>query len=86
MIWVFLTTFFVMATVMTIMAVGVMSGREPIKGSCGGIGAIGIDQSCEICGGSPQRCEEETRGAEGRSARDTARGAGNAGFYDADKP
>lgn len=78
MIWVFLTTFVVMATVMAIMAVGVMAGREPIKGSCGGIGAIGIDQSCEICGGSPQRCEEETRDAAPRKKilKDA--------FYDAD--
>ena len=49
MLWVFLTTFVVMGTVMAIMAVGVMAGREPLKGSCGGIGAAGIDQSCEIC-------------------------------------
>lgn len=86
MFWVFLATFLVMVTVMAIMAVGVMSGREPIKGSCGGIGAIGIDQSCEICGGSPQRCEEETRGNEGQAARDTAGVAGKAPFYNADKP
>jgi hypothetical protein len=39
----------------------VMSGRAPIKGSCGGIGALGIDQSCDLCGGDPQRCETETR-------------------------
>ncbi len=80
MIWVFLTTFLVMATVMAIMAVGVMAGREPIKGSCGGIGAIGIDQSCEICGGSPQRCEEETRDAGAASRKKTSKAA----FYDAD--
>ncbi|MEQ8516096.1 MAG: (Na+)-NQR maturation NqrM [Chromatocurvus sp.] len=80
MIWVFLTTFVVMATVMAIMAVGVMAGREPIKGSCGGIGAIGIDQSCEICGGNPQRCEDETRDAGTAPRRDAAKAA----FYDAD--
>ena len=58
---IFLISFFVFALILAAMAVGVMAGREPIKGSCGGIGALGIDQSCEICGGNPQRCETETR-------------------------
>ncbi|TXS92993.1 (Na+)-NQR maturation NqrM [Parahaliea maris] len=60
----FLITVVVFAAVIAAMAVGVMAGRAPIKGSCGGIGATGIDQSCTICGGDPQRCEEETRGGE----------------------
>ena len=58
---IFLISFIVFAFILTAMAVGVIAGREPIKGSCGGIGALGIDQSCEICGGDPQRCETETR-------------------------
>lgn len=80
MLLAFLATFVMMATVMAIMAVGVMAGRDPIKGSCGGMGAIGIDQSCEICGGNPQRCEDETRDADDRNRRDVSRPA----FYDAD--
>lgn len=80
MLWVFLTTFVVMASVMAIMAVGVMAGREPIKGSCGGMGAVGIDQSCEICGGNPQRCEEDTQGAGGVPRSNTQSDA----FYNAD--
>ncbi len=56
----------VIGLVITGMAVGVIMGRAPIKGTCGGIGALGIDQSCEICGGDPKRCDEETRdGKEG---------------------
>lgn len=39
------------------MAVGVMFGRQPIKGSCGGMSAVGIDAECEICGGNPARCD-----------------------------
>jgi len=58
---IFLISFIVFAVILAAMAVGVIAGREPIKGSCGGIGALGIDQSCEICGGDPQRCETETR-------------------------
>jgi hypothetical protein len=41
------------------MAIGVMMGREPIKGSCGGMAALGIDTECEICGGNPSLCETE---------------------------
>lgn len=58
---IFLISFVVFAFIIAAMAIGVMTGREPIKGSCGGIGALGIDQSCDICGGDPQRCETETR-------------------------
>ncbi len=50
-----------MAIVMGIMAVGVIMGRGPIKGSCGGMGALGFDTACDICGGDPGRCEKETR-------------------------
>lgn len=39
-----------------IMAVGVIFGRRPIAGSCGGIAQLGLDAECEICGGKPQDC------------------------------
>jgi uncharacterized protein len=57
----FVITVLVFGLVIGAMAVGVMAGRAPIKGSCGGMGAMGVDTACEICGGNPQRCEEETR-------------------------
>ena len=57
----FLITLLVFCLVMAGMAVGVMNGRAPIKGSCGGMGALGVDTACEICGGNPQRCDEQTR-------------------------
>lgn len=60
----FLITALVIAVVITIMAVGVIAGRGPIKGSCGGMGALGIDTACDICGGNPQLCDEETRDGE----------------------
>ncbi|TGD73596.1 (Na+)-NQR maturation NqrM [Mangrovimicrobium sediminis] len=75
----FLITALVFGLVMLGMAVGVIFGRAPIKGSCGGIGALGIDQACSICGGDPQRCEEETRSpASGESAA-------QAQYYSADR-
>ncbi|MBE9539205.1 MAG: (Na+)-NQR maturation NqrM [Proteobacteria bacterium] len=58
----FLISFVLIGLVMAGMAIGVMAGRGPLKGSCGGMGALGIDTACDICGGNPQRCEEETRG------------------------
>jgi hypothetical protein len=60
----FLISALVIGLVMLAMAVGVINGRAPIKGSCGGIGALGMDTACEICGGDPRRCDEETRGGE----------------------
>jgi len=60
----FLITVLVFGLVMAGMAVGVIMGRAPIKGSCGGMGALGIDKACGICGGDPQVCEAETRGGD----------------------
>ena len=60
----FLISALVIGLVIGAMAVGVIAGRPPIKGSCGGMGALGIDTACDICGGNPQRCDEETRDGE----------------------
>ncbi len=60
----FLVSVLVIGLVMAGMAIGVIMGRQPIKGSCGGMGALGIDTACEICGGDPKRCDEETRDGE----------------------
>ncbi|MEP4148123.1 MAG: (Na+)-NQR maturation NqrM [Halioglobus sp.] len=60
----FLISFLVFGLVIAGMAVGVIMGRGPIKGSCGGMGALGIDTACDICGGDPKRCDEETRDGE----------------------
>ena len=53
----FLVTLAVFVLTIAAMSVGVIFGRSPITGSCGGLGAVGIDQECKICGGNPQRCE-----------------------------
>ncbi len=60
----FLISVAVFGLVIAGMAIGVIMGRQPIKGSCGGMGALGIDTACEICGGDPRRCDEETRDGE----------------------
>jgi hypothetical protein len=46
----FLTTFFIIAVVIALMAIGVMFGRGAIKGSCGGVNNGGeclCTQKCE---------------------------------------
>lgn len=55
---IFLVVFLVMVVVVALMAVGVMAGRKPIAGSCGGIANLGIEKECSICGGSREKCEE----------------------------
>jgi len=49
----------ILALVIMAMAVGVIVGGKPIKGSCGGMSALGIDKACDICGGNTAKCEEE---------------------------
>jgi len=56
----FLTVFGVFSFLVAIMAIGVMMGRRPISGSCGGIGRVnGENGECAICGGDPIKCESE---------------------------
>ena len=64
----FLLAMLVFILVVAGMAVGVIFSNKPIKGSCGGMSAIGIDSNCDICGGNPKVCEEETRNQAGIAA------------------
>lgn len=52
-----LLAFLLMLVLVAGMAVGVLFGRKPISGSCGGMKALGMGVSCEICGGNPDLCE-----------------------------
>lgn len=58
-LWLLVLAF--MLLIMAGMAVGVMMGRRPIAGSCGGLNQLGMKDGCEICGGKDDVCEEETR-------------------------
>ena len=49
-----LVAFLVLLMAITAMAIGVMNGRKPISGSCGGLNGEG----CSICGGSGE-CQRE---------------------------
>ena len=48
-----LVTFAILLAVIAAMASGVMNGRKPISGSCGGLNGGG----CELCSG---RCKRES--------------------------
>lgn len=50
-----------MLLIMAVMAVGVIMGRRPIAGTCGGLNRIGMKEGCDVCGGNDQVCEEENR-------------------------
>jgi len=57
----FFITFIIVAIVVLIMSVGVLFGRKPVQGSCGGMNNIEGMKECEICGADPQKCEEATQ-------------------------
>lgn len=54
----FLLTLVIFLLLVAGMAVGVLSGRKPITGSCGGLNNVGVGGACEICGGDTTKCEE----------------------------
>lgn len=66
-----------MLLVMAAMAIGVIMGRKPIAGSCGGLNNLGLKQGCDICGGKDEVCEEENRkrSTSPRRRSDESRGA-----------
>lgn len=57
----FLAVFAFMLIIVAGMAVGVMFGRKPLKGSCGGMAALGMETECDVCGGDQTRCEKENQ-------------------------
>ena len=52
-------SFIVLILIVVGMAVGVLMGRKPIAGSCGGMAALGMDVACDVCKGDPEVCETE---------------------------
>lgn len=60
---VFIIVFFVFMLIIGLMSVGVLMGRKPLKGSCGGVpAALGEvndpDYECPICGDNPNKCPD----------------------------
>ena len=51
-------SFLLVCLAVTGLSIGVLMGRKPIQGSCGGLSDGIGDGACELCGGSVERCEE----------------------------
>jgi len=54
-----LLTFVILLMIVGAMSVGVLMGRKPISGSCGGLANAGVGGPCEICGGDMSKCDAE---------------------------
>ena len=55
-----LVVFLIMLVLVAAMAIGVIFGRKPIAGTCGGLNMMltGADGgSCQVCGGNPANCD-----------------------------
>ncbi|KAA0875331.1 (Na+)-NQR maturation NqrM [Nitrincola tapanii] len=67
----FIITLAVLLALTLAMSVGVLMGRKPISGSCGGMSALGMEKACDVCGGDKQICDdvqEKNRDAKTASA------------------
>ncbi|TKB49709.1 (Na+)-NQR maturation NqrM [Ferrimonas sediminicola] len=60
----FIATFLVMVSLVGLMAIGYIVKRKTISGSCGGLGAVGVDKACdcpEPCDRRKKRMADEAR-------------------------
>lgn len=69
-----MTTFFAVLVILLIfcflLSIGVLFGRKPLQGSCGGMGAaLGQkDYVCDLCGGDESKCEEQKSAKSAKSS------------------
>ena len=61
MVSTFFLAFILVSALVALMAIGVLFGRKPIAGSCGGMKALGMEMECEVCGGDAAKCETESQ-------------------------
>lgn len=56
---IFFVAFAVMLLLVLAMSVGVILGKKPISGSCGGMSALGMEVACDVCKGDKSKCDKE---------------------------
>lgn len=68
-----IVTLLVLLIFVLLMSIGVIFGRKPIAGSCGGMGkALGEkDYVCGICGGDESKCEEKQKSTDTNKTENT---------------
>jgi len=57
-----------------LMAVGVLFGRKPIAGSCGGLANVGLNGECKICGKTPTSCDPNQLGQDAATSNLSKKG------------
>lgn len=53
-----LIIFLILMLIVVAMSVGVLFGKKPITGTCGGLANLEPGRECELCGGNPSKCIE----------------------------
>ena len=54
-----LIIFLVLMLIIAAMSVGVLFGKKPISGTCGGLANLEPGRECELCGGNSSQCIEQ---------------------------
>lgn len=75
---IFLIVLLGMLSFVVLMSAGLILGRKPIAGSCGGMAAVGLEGACDVCGGDLQKCDDENK-----KLSDQSETKKDAMFYDA---
>mgnify|MGYP000887500288 FL=1 len=63
----FIIVFIMLMLAGAAMAIGVIFGRKPIKGSCGGLGTVGVERAC----GCKDVCENDQAADSNRAGKAT---------------
>jgi len=67
--------FFILALIMISMALGIIMGKSPLKGSCGGVGAALNEDNyvCDLCEGDKNKCDDFSSNMKKKNSQQTSR-------------